>query len=297
MPSRYDQGKGSTTHHSMHPAHRDDPCTCEKTMLEQKQQCAIGLLNSTHEHGFIVAILLGWAYMVTGHSFVLWPRLYLVLCDPRSLEWIRNVLIFNGIVIHTYQSVATVGHNDHIWVSNSKCVAYGIKLKIEFWILSQLKDFTNRQGTSILTGEDDSYAYHSAGETVQTQHHFPRIDSGDENHILVMFTACTKYPLQCKPISVDVIQKTLTVAAKATYGDLEANASVAGAVVKLLLGLNPSIFQIRLIGGPKLRRPTGGSGGRGFALPHGSLLWRSDSLASPNLFRQIGHLSHSSFEC
>ncbi|RFU80159.1 hypothetical protein TARUN_2074 [Trichoderma arundinaceum] len=44
--------------------------------------------------------LMGWVFMVTGQSFVLWSRLHLVLRNRRRLKVIMWIIIFNGVVCH-----------------------------------------------------------------------------------------------------------------------------------------------------------------------------------------------------
>jgi hypothetical protein len=44
--------------------------------------------------------LIGWVWMVTGQSFVLWSRLHLVLRNKRRLRIILYVIIFNAITFH-----------------------------------------------------------------------------------------------------------------------------------------------------------------------------------------------------
>lgn len=44
--------------------------------------------------------LMGWVFMVTGQSFVLWSRLHLVLKNKRRLKIIKRIIIFNGVVCH-----------------------------------------------------------------------------------------------------------------------------------------------------------------------------------------------------
>lgn len=44
--------------------------------------------------------LMGWVFMVTGQSFVLWSRLHLVLRNKKRLKIILWIIIFNGVVCH-----------------------------------------------------------------------------------------------------------------------------------------------------------------------------------------------------
>ncbi|KAM0261511.1 hypothetical protein ACHAQJ_002193 [Trichoderma viride] len=44
--------------------------------------------------------LMGWVFMVTGQSLVLWSRLHLVLRNQRRLKIILWIIIFNGVVCH-----------------------------------------------------------------------------------------------------------------------------------------------------------------------------------------------------
>ncbi|KKO96915.1 hypothetical protein THAR02_10984 [Trichoderma harzianum] len=44
--------------------------------------------------------LMGWVFMVTGQSLVLWSRLHLVLRNQKRLKIILYIIIFNGIVCH-----------------------------------------------------------------------------------------------------------------------------------------------------------------------------------------------------
>ncbi|KAL7941559.1 hypothetical protein V8C42DRAFT_178227 [Trichoderma barbatum] len=44
--------------------------------------------------------LMGWVFMVTGQSLVLWSRLHLVLRNQRRLKIILYIIIFNGVVCH-----------------------------------------------------------------------------------------------------------------------------------------------------------------------------------------------------
>lgn len=44
--------------------------------------------------------LIGWVFMVTGQSFVLWSRLHLVLRNKRRLKIILWIIIFNAVVCH-----------------------------------------------------------------------------------------------------------------------------------------------------------------------------------------------------
>lgn len=44
--------------------------------------------------------LMGWVFMVTGQSLVLWSRLHLVLRNRRRLKIILWIIIFNGVVCH-----------------------------------------------------------------------------------------------------------------------------------------------------------------------------------------------------
>lgn len=64
--------------------------------------------GDTFNVGTNVGILVGWTCMVTGHSFVLWSRLHLVLDDARKLKWLRNTILFNGVIMHVYQSTVTL---------------------------------------------------------------------------------------------------------------------------------------------------------------------------------------------
>ncbi|KAL7934404.1 hypothetical protein V8C35DRAFT_302497 [Trichoderma chlorosporum] len=44
--------------------------------------------------------LMGWVFMVTGQSLVLWSRLHLVLRNQKLLKIILYIIIFNGVVCH-----------------------------------------------------------------------------------------------------------------------------------------------------------------------------------------------------
>ncbi|KAL6812972.1 hypothetical protein GGI42DRAFT_161365 [Trichoderma sp. SZMC 28013] len=44
--------------------------------------------------------LMGWVFMVTGQSLVLWSRLHLVLRNQKRLKIVLYIIIFNGIVCH-----------------------------------------------------------------------------------------------------------------------------------------------------------------------------------------------------
>lgn len=64
--------------------------------------------SAGNKYAIIIFCLIGWACMITGHSFVLWSRLHLVMGDERKLRWVRNAIIFNGVSLHICQSIATI---------------------------------------------------------------------------------------------------------------------------------------------------------------------------------------------
>ena len=47
----------------------------------------------------LVLISIGWVAMVTGQSLVLYSRLHLVAGSQRSIRWVRNMIIFDAIVL------------------------------------------------------------------------------------------------------------------------------------------------------------------------------------------------------
>lgn len=51
----------------------------------------------------------GWVFMVTGQSLVLYSRLHLLAITPSVLRMVLWMIIINGIVIHTTGTVLTVG--------------------------------------------------------------------------------------------------------------------------------------------------------------------------------------------
>lgn len=51
----------------------------------------------------------GWVFMVTGQSVVLYSRLHLLAITPRVLRMVLWMIVINGVVIHTTGTVLTVG--------------------------------------------------------------------------------------------------------------------------------------------------------------------------------------------
>lgn len=50
-------------------------------------------------HGSLSALQIGWAFMVTGQSLVLWSRLHLILVEPKVLKVILAMIIFSTITM------------------------------------------------------------------------------------------------------------------------------------------------------------------------------------------------------
>ncbi|KAL3480830.1 hypothetical protein BJX99DRAFT_272551 [Aspergillus californicus] len=57
----------------------------------------------------VTLILLGWYFMVTGHSVVLWSRLHFVLQQPTLLRAILYLIIANAICMHIPVTVLLYG--------------------------------------------------------------------------------------------------------------------------------------------------------------------------------------------
>lgn len=51
----------------------------------------------------------GWVFMVTGQSVVLYSRLHLLAITPRVLRMVLWMIIINGVTIHVTGTVLTVG--------------------------------------------------------------------------------------------------------------------------------------------------------------------------------------------
>lgn len=52
---------------------------------------------------------IGWVFMVTGQSVVLYSRLHLLAITPRVLRMVLCMIIVNGVTIHVTGTVLTVG--------------------------------------------------------------------------------------------------------------------------------------------------------------------------------------------
>lgn len=52
---------------------------------------------------------IGWVFMVTGQSVVLYSRLHLLAITPRVLRMVLWMIIINGVTIHITGTVLTVG--------------------------------------------------------------------------------------------------------------------------------------------------------------------------------------------
>ena len=59
----------------------------------------------------ITLLTIGWYFMVTGQSIVLYSRLHLVLRNPVILRRVLWMIVFNAIVLHIPTSVLTIGSN------------------------------------------------------------------------------------------------------------------------------------------------------------------------------------------
>ncbi|KAK4446370.1 hypothetical protein QBC34DRAFT_440880 [Podospora aff. communis PSN243] len=74
---------------------------------------AIGFLLKAHNTvlgwGYVTLYLVGWVCMVTGQSLVLYSRLHLVLHNDTQLRIVRNMIIFNAVVLHTPPFVLCFG--------------------------------------------------------------------------------------------------------------------------------------------------------------------------------------------
>lgn len=51
----------------------------------------------------------GWVFMVSGQSVVLYSRLHLLAITPRVLRLVLWMIIVNGVTIHVTGTVLTVG--------------------------------------------------------------------------------------------------------------------------------------------------------------------------------------------
>jgi hypothetical protein len=56
-------------------------------------------------HTIIAFLLIGWSWMVTGQSLVLWSRLHLVCHSPWKLKAILYLIIANAVCLHIPQTV------------------------------------------------------------------------------------------------------------------------------------------------------------------------------------------------
>lgn len=55
-----------------------------------------------------------WVPMVSGQSFVLYSRLYLVNLDKRIRRYVLTMIIVNGVVLHTATAVTAAGSNSKV---------------------------------------------------------------------------------------------------------------------------------------------------------------------------------------
>lgn len=59
--------------------------------------------------GVNVLITIGWWFMVTGQSLVLYSRLHLLTVDNRRLRWVLYMIVTDAILFHIPTTVLTFG--------------------------------------------------------------------------------------------------------------------------------------------------------------------------------------------
>ncbi|KAL2292088.1 hypothetical protein FJTKL_10748 [Diaporthe vaccinii] len=79
-----------------------------------------------------------WVPMVSGQSFVLYSRLYLVNLDKRIRRYVLTMIIVNGVVLHTATAVTAAGSNSK--VSSLFITPYSIIERIQI-IIFCLQEF------------------------------------------------------------------------------------------------------------------------------------------------------------
>lgn len=73
-----------------------------------------------------------WVPMVSGQSFVLYSRLYLVNLDKRIRRYVLAMIIVNGVVLHTATAVTAAGSNSK--VSSLFITPYAILERIQITV-------------------------------------------------------------------------------------------------------------------------------------------------------------------
>lgn len=73
-----------------------------------------------------------WVPMVSGQSFVLYSRLYLINLDKRIRRYVLAMIIVNGVVLHTATAVTAAGSNSK--VSSIFITPYAILERIQITV-------------------------------------------------------------------------------------------------------------------------------------------------------------------
>ncbi|KAF4636976.1 hypothetical protein G7Y89_g1111 [Cudoniella acicularis] len=68
---------------------------------------------SSQGYFYVTFIIVGWCFMVTGQSVVLYSRLHLVLQNTARLRLVLGMIIINGIICHTPTIVMVYGANSN----------------------------------------------------------------------------------------------------------------------------------------------------------------------------------------